>query len=226
MIRTQFNQVLLNADQYLHDKTVKNQIVIHHTVSSHNPSGVVAWWNSNKERVATPFIIDNKGKVVQCYDDSFWSYHLMVSSHANSVGTQWKRRDKILNQSSLGIENTNAGPVIKQSNGLFKSTFGRLYKPENVIYLPYRDWEYFEKYTEDQILSLQNMIILLAKENSVIAEGIKEQKVFDNIFDINLNALSGKSGLYTHTSYRTDKSDCCPQPILLDMLNGLGNKLV
>jgi len=34
-------------------------------------------------------------------------------------------------------------------------------------------------------------------------------------------ALDGKAGIWTHVSYRYDKSDCHPQPELINMLKTL-----
>jgi len=41
------------------------------------------------------------------------------------------------------------------------------------------------------------------------------------LFDICEGAIMGKPGIYTHNSYRTDKSDIHPQPEMIQMLNTL-----
>jgi hypothetical protein len=41
------------------------------------------------------------------------------------------------------------------------------------------------------------------------------------MWDVSKNALSGKPGIYTHVSYRKDKSDCVPQPELITALQSL-----
>ena len=38
------------------------------------------------------------------------------------------------------------------------------------------------------------------------------------MWDISENALSGQPGIFTHTSVRSDKTDCHPQPELVRML--------
>ena len=38
---------------------------------------------------------------------------------------------------------------------------------------------------------------------------------------ISANAMAGKEGVWTHTSYRADKSDCHPQNELIERLMGL-----
>ena len=46
----------------------------------------------------------------------------------------------------------------------------------------------------------------------------------ENMWDIAVEALSGEKGVWTHASYRSDKSDCHPQPELIEMLKSLNEK--
>ena len=41
------------------------------------------------------------------------------------------------------------------------------------------------------------------------------------MWDISDKALAGEAGVWTHVSFRTDKSDCHPQPELIQMLKSL-----
>ena len=43
----------------------------------------------------------------------------------------------------------------------------------------------------------------------------------DKIWDVSEEALKGEVGVWTHVSDRPDKSDCHPQPELLEMLKSL-----
>jgi hypothetical protein len=45
------------------------------------------------------------------------------------------------------------------------------------------------------------------------------------MWNISKNALEGKSGIYSHTSVRTDVFDCHPQPELVRMLRELEQPL-
>lgn len=47
------------------------------------------------------------------------------------------------------------------------------------------------------------------------------ESVGQSAFDKKSDALEGKSGIWTHTNYRSDKSDCSPQPILIQMINSI-----
>lgn len=41
------------------------------------------------------------------------------------------------------------------------------------------------------------------------------------MWSVSNKALKGQNGLYTHNSYRRDKSDVSPQPKLIEMLKSL-----
>jgi hypothetical protein len=41
------------------------------------------------------------------------------------------------------------------------------------------------------------------------------------MFDVSKEALSGESGIWSHTSFRSDKSDIHPQGELIKMLKSL-----
>lgn len=53
--------------QYLKERTVKRQIVLHHTASGPGVDGDINWWMRTPERVATHFIIDREGQVHQLF---------------------------------------------------------------------------------------------------------------------------------------------------------------
>jgi hypothetical protein len=42
-----------------------------------------------------------------------------------------------------------------------------------------------------------------------------------DMWDISRSALSGSPGIYTHVSFRKDKSDCHPQEELIDLIQSL-----
>jgi hypothetical protein len=43
------------------------------------------------------------------------------------------------------------------------------------------------------------------------------------MFEFSSDAIDGKPGVWTHVSFRKDKSDCHPQPELIDMLKTIQN---
>ena len=222
-------QVNFPEDQYYRTETPKSQILLHHTVSGKNANGVVNWWIQSPERVATHFIIDGE-KIYQLYSSKFLAHHLGVkSTFLQQQGfTDYETRNVLLNQHSVAIEICCWGGLIKDINGyhpsLWDANLGReignpniIIPPENVMVFnePFRGYQYFEKYTSQQIN-------LVAKLVNYLCDKFNIPKTFNSdMFDVSKDALGGKPGIWSHVSYRKDKSDCMPQPTLIEMIKSL-----
>lgn len=201
--------------QYYAQKIAKKIIVLHHTVSGVGVKGDIDWWKKTPEKVGTPYIIGRDGDIHQLFDDEYWIHHLGIKQYMlNQFGS--KVSNDRLNQLSIGIELDNWGGLIKKNDKWYNYT-GIEVKPEFVQEYKngYRGYYAFEKYTNSQILSLKELLLFLISKYGI-------PKGFNgNMFDFNGNALKGTHGIWTHTSYRPDKSDCHPQPELINMLKNL-----
>ena len=225
-------------NQYIRERTEKRQIVLHHTVSGDNIGGDVNWWKSKGERIATSFIIGRNGEIIQLFLTNYWAYHLGLPTNNNLS----------LNKHSIGIELSSWGGLIEK-DGLWypartdgdtqKLVPNTRVKPiENVV--QYKSPEYpkgfhgffgFERYTQEQINATRKVIMAISKKFAGIdlkyvndIYGGNMWGVFDtttNRWKVDENAMEGKSGIWTHVSYRPDKSDCHPQQELIDMLKSL-----
>ena len=83
---------------------------------------------------------------------------------------------------------------------------------------------YHHKYSNKQIDSLKELLLFLkGKYNIDLKKGLFP--ILDTPkaggFEINNDALSGKPGVWSHTSVRKDKSDIHPQDELIAMLKTL-----
>jgi len=213
-------QVPFPRDQYIPSETKKSQIVLHHTVSpSFSASGDIAWWKQTRARVATCIIIDGKGRIHQLFSSKYWAYHLYVSSPRNKVATKLKARsnDVALNRGSIGVELDSAGGLTYK-NGRWYTAYGRQISKTRVQEYPdgYRGYYGFEKYYPQQLAALWQLLKYWEQHYPHIPLQYR-----DEIWDVDRNALTGVPGLYAHTSYRTDKSDCHPDPGLIEMLKQL-----
>ena len=211
------NQKFLNKDQWLNETFPKNQIYLHHSVSG-SVDSIVSTWNQNKDRVATAFSIDKDGKVYQHFPEDEWAHHLYVNSPGNRINNKFKKKDKILNQQSIGIELVNFGGLVVK-NGKWFSVYNKEIENVYVLDKPYRGYQAFEKYTSAQIEALRILLLRLCDKYPIIKDNLKDS--YEDIFQISNDALNSKSGIYTHTSVRTDKSDCYPDKDLIEMLNSL-----
>ena len=201
--------------QYYMQEQVKRIIVLHHTVSGVGVDGDVKWWEQTPEKVATPIIIDREGTVHEIFEPKYWAHHLGIKSWMLSQMESTVSNDR-LNQISIGIELDSWGGLVEK-NGKFYNFAGSEVPISNVIKYPkgYRGYYAYEKYTEAQISALKEVLISLHTDFKI------SLKYNTDMWDFNSRALKGSWGLWTHTSFRPDKSDCHPQPELINMLKSL-----
>lgn len=214
----------LKEGQFFSEKHTKNQIFIHHTSGSSNPYFVVDGWNNNIDKIGTPYVIAGKpkdqnskykdGDIIQCFDENYYAYHLGIPSEIfKKYNLEYKRLDK----TSIGIELTSWGYVIKQKDGTFKNYVGGTIPNEDVIDLgkEVRGHRYYHAYTDSQLKSLKELLVYLCEKYNI------PKTYTEGMFDINQGCLSGIGGIWSHTACRLDKTDVAPQPKLIDLLKAL-----
>lgn len=205
--------------QYYSTAYPKLQIYLHHTAG--NPSGdnTFAGWSSNSERIATCVAISGKGKncidgeIVQGFSSKFWAYHLGIKEHVfKQRGLPYQTLDKI----SIGIEICSWGPLTKKDNKFYNYVNKEVPLDEvEELDTPYKGFKYYHKYTDAQIASVKDLLVLWNKTYGI------PLTYHDDIFDVTDRALQGKAGVYTHNSVRADKTDIYPCPRLINMLKSL-----
>jgi N-acetyl-anhydromuramyl-L-alanine amidase AmpD len=210
---TKIIQNRLKKTQYFQEETPKNQIYLHHTAGGGNAVSVANYWDTTSDRVATAFIIGSKGTIVQCFSSREWAYHLgLKNAHFSNMGLPYKPLDKF----SIGIEVCNYGPL-KEKNGKFYNYVNGIIDPSNVTKLdnPYKGHFYWQKYTDEQIESLRQLLVYLCKTYDI------PKDYNDDIWDLCKRAMKGDDGIFTHNSVRKDKSDIYPCPRVIEMLKNL-----
>lgn len=193
----------------------KRQIVLHHTAGGPAAPPVVNWWNTRlggKGTVGTAFVIARDGTLVQAFDPKYWANHIAVPGK------------RFLEYQSIGIELCNYGPAIP-IKGKFYAFVNLKKEIKDVIHYQdgykgdivmgkYQKFYYFEKYTEEQLKTLRKLVRQLSDEFNI-------PYVFDLSCKVNYLALKGTPGIFTHASYRLDKSDLHPQLVLGDVADGI-----
>ena len=101
--------------------------------------------------------------------------------------------------------------------GKYYSVFDNEIESENVVDfgMEIRGYRYYEKYTDQQIESLEYLLKYWNKEYNIPIIYNPE------MWNLNEDALKGEPGIWSHTSYRPDKSDVSPQENLIKMLKNL-----
>jgi N-acetyl-anhydromuramyl-L-alanine amidase AmpD len=224
---TKINQQELTVDQYIREdcSALKNQIYLHHSAGGSSAKNVIHGWQSNPEDVATAFIICGKpsskdthkdGDIYQAFGSKYWAYHLAFSKNTNKIPSKYHNftYEQKIARGSIGIEITSWGQLTKGTDGVFRSYVNTIVPSDEVITFEnkYRGFSYYHAYTDAQISSLKDLLIYLCDKYKI------SKKFNADMFDINLRALDGENGIFSHTSVRVDKNDICPQPKLIKML--------
>ena len=216
-------QVPLKETQYIKEEIKKSQIVLHHTAGNSSGVGTIRMWDTdNRGRIATCVTISGKGQskdtydgeICQAFSSRHWAYHLGIKPDVfRSRGIKYQSLDKI----SIGIEICNWGPLEKVGNKFFNYVdrevpFDQVCELEK----PYKGFKYYHAYTDAQIESVRQLL-LYWKDIYGIDLTYREQ----DMWQVSDRALKGENGVYTHNSYRRDKTDISPQPKMIEMLKSL-----
>jgi N-acetyl-anhydromuramyl-L-alanine amidase AmpD len=203
----------LSKDQYIDELTDKKQIYLHHTAGGPDAVNVAKFFNNQVGKVATAFIIGNRGTIVQCFSSKNWAYHLGLKQEIfTESGVPYKSLDKI----SVGIEICNYGPLTKKNGYYYNYVGGKVdYTEVTILDKKYKGHIYWQKYTDAQIESTRQLLVYLCDQYNI------PRDYFATIFDIDKRALKGESGIFTHNSVRKDKSDIYPCPRMITMLESL-----
>ena len=220
---SKIKQIHLHHSQYVNENTKKLQIVLHHTAgNSSAPATIKMWDKDDRGRIATCIVISGKGlskdtfdgEICQAFSSKKWAYHLGIKPDVfRAMGVPYQRLDKM----TIGIEICNWGPL-KLKDGKYYNYVNREVPLDQVCTLdkPYKGYTYYHAYTDAQIESVRQLLVYW---NKIYGISLKYNET--DMWSVSKNALSGVAGVYTHNSYRRDKSDISPQPKMIEMLKKL-----
>jgi N-acetyl-anhydromuramyl-L-alanine amidase AmpD len=197
----------LRLGQYYDSVYPKKQIVIHHTAGGPSATATKNWWDSNPQRLATDFIIDQHGSVIRTFPKGYWAWHIGLG-----------RPD--LDSQAIGIEVCNYGYLTKQGT-VFRNAYGGIVNNVYTLAQPYRGHTYYENYTDAQFASLDKLLRALVEEYDIPLNKETFRTGQGGIFELMPEATSGKKGIYAHGAYLAGKTDMYPHPKLLSLLKSL-----
>lgn len=199
---TKIETIQFPDNQYIKETYEKKQIVLHHSVGG-SVDGLVSEWLSTPERVGTCIAIDRAGIPWQFFSSKYFAYHLKCGKPE-------------LDKHSIGVEMVNWGQLTFAGNGMYTTYYGsKIYTTVDYYPNKFRSYHYYEKYTTAQLRTLGELLLYWNLIYKIPLD--YNEKMWDRCE----NALGGDSGVWTHVSFRTDKSDCHPSADLKSMLKTL-----
>ena len=220
----------VNFESYYFKSTYqKRQIIWHHSAGWDNARGMFEWWKQDgRVHVATSVGITDNGTVWRGFDEKYFAASIGCSSSVfkahniplkygkNSMGNWYVSNNLTLDKGAVAVEICNWGNLTEK-DGKYYSWANAEVPSSKVVELNYKGYKYFEKYTSAEIKALKYWTLLNA-----IRFDIPVNYNEDDFWTVNKNALSNVSGVYTHNSYRQDKTDVSPQQNLIKMAKSLG----
>lgn len=225
-------EYMLDKDEFLTytgTNTTIPYIFIHHTSGWNNPIATVKDWNNDtRGRIGTRYVIGGinlssndsqyDGMIIKCMPDNGWAYHL---------GGTNQGVNQEMHKYSIGIELCNFGYLIRK-NGKFLTYTGAVVDSKYVVELntPFNGYTHWHKYSEKQMESLKYLLGALCVKYNINKKNGLVNRIntlgINNAFSYSKECAAGKvGGILSHTNVRADKTDVCPQPLLVDMLINL-----
>lgn len=199
--------------QYHLDSLKKTQIYLHHTAGGKIAKNVIAGWEKTPEKVGVCCVISYDGEIVQPFSSNFWAYHLgLKEKHFTKYNLPFINIDRC----SIGVELCNWGQLTEK-NGKFYNYINNEIPLEEVYELdtPFRGFKYYHNYSDEQLNSLQELLIFWGKEYKI------PLAYNEDIWNITPRAYKLDPGVFTHCSVRPDKNDVYPHHKLIEMLKSL-----
>ncbi|MEX0315161.1 MAG: N-acetylmuramoyl-L-alanine amidase [Allomuricauda sp.] len=224
----EITKVNFPGNQFVKKITNKDLFIIHHSAGWDDARKMYQIWAQDTQgRVSTAYGIENDGTIYQGFDSKYWGYALYVNSPRNMVSPIYKtkKHDTHLNSRAIQVEICNWGGLIEKNNKLYSwpayqtNSWSKKYsvpKERATFYENgFKRYNWFEKYTDEEIESLRKLILFHHDEDGI------NLKYNSDMWNVSDNALNGMPGIWSHVSYRSDKSDAHPQPELIQMLKEL-----
>jgi len=220
---SKIKQVPLKESQYFKEEIKKVQIVLHHTAgNSSAPATIKMWDTDDRGRIATCIVVSGKGlskdtydgEICQAFSSKHWAYHLGLKQDVfRAKGVPYLSIDPI----AIAIEICNWGPLTLKADNKYYNYVDREVPYDQVCELsvPYKGFKFYHAYTDAQIQSVKDLLLYWGDLYKI------DLTYNEDIWDVSARALKGTNGVFTHNSYRKDKSDVSPQPKLIEMLKTL-----
>lgn len=232
----------VNSTEFYTEERRKNTILISNSGTSYRPELAIKSWTHflKKDKKGNPikengvftkikrssnYVIGGSslesniwdGKIVKCFDDNNWSYHIELLNGDIS---------KEINSNAITIEICNYGYLIKGHDDKFYNKTNNIVDNSEVVELDeeFMGHKYWHKYTDAQIESLRKLIIHLQIKHGIkINRGTYDDKGFVPYYDKDWFAYDPKwletGGIKVGYQLSINAMGVFPQKEIMSMLN-------
>lgn len=177
---------ILPADNYAEIESIKKQIVIGHSSSTHEEL-MTKWITrlNGKYTKTAAYTIDKQGRIYQHFDPIYFS---------NILG------NVDFDKKSVVILLENEGWLIKnEDENQFLNWVGHIYnKPEEIFEKRWRNYLHWAPYTNEQLNSTIELVDSLCKEFSLKRYAVPHNTKIDDLDDF--NGVLYKSNIFKHST--------------------------
>lgn len=207
MIRIDSTRYRLLPSKYNPTAQAKERIVLHFTAGT-TVSGAFATFASNKDRVATPYIVDRDGTVYELFDPDCWAWSLGLQGLA-------KQERQQIEKTCIAIELVNVGPLVRRGEKLCwwppHNQFTTEYcsASDHELWEPcgkWRGYEAFATYTQPQIDATAELVEQLCRRFNIP----KQIPPPNRRMAADVEHFRRWRGICSHQNFRADKSDIGP----------------
>lgn len=199
---------------FLKEKFEKERIYLHFTAG--NLQGDLPTLTGGNGRISTAFLIGRNGQLLQLFSSAYWAWHLGRSA----IGPFTNSNNRKLSRSSIAIEISNYGPLIRVDDKLFTvkwdqalrkivpgSEYCTLDQTDAYYKLdePYRGNTYYCSYTMAQYERLIILLRYLTNQYNIPRSFLEEDKRYTAFRE-----HGAFRGIVSHVNARQDKVDIGP----------------
>jgi hypothetical protein len=164
------------------------QIVLHHTAGGGDAHSVHAWFSQlalGGRKIATHFVINRSGEIVQLIPLQYWAIHLGAAYNieCDAIGIELCSWGRLKNNRTTYTGNS-LDPQLAEEGGD----------------------GFYEKYTDQQIEASEKLCRGLCNLFSIDTT-ISEAFAAGEYHKLSPQALGGTPGVWSHRNFRPDKSD-------------------
>lgn len=204
----------ISPSLYVHERTVKRHIVLHHTAGG-TMQGALATWLKSGRQVGTHFIIDRDGTITQVVPVRNWIFSLGLNVMKWKHRREWERQ-------AVSVELVAFGGLTEK-DGKWTNWTGKAVPQSEVELVDFRGYKAYHAYTQAQIDSLGALMDYLCATLKISPSIDVQDFCGDKVEELaKIEPNQSKHNVFTHANFRgaREKQDCYPSRLLLDFLAG------